>query len=51
MAAFAAPAKTERHIFLSCGTWSLFGTELEQPVLTEQWLRWRFPTKWATAER
>ena len=35
-AAFAAPAKTERHIFLSCGTWSLFGTELEQPVLTEQ---------------
>lgn len=35
-AAFAAPAKTDKHVFLSCGTWSLFGTEPEQPVLTEQ---------------
>lgn len=35
-AAFAAPAKTAQHVFLSCGTWSLFGTELAQPVLSEQ---------------
>lgn len=35
-AAFAAPAKTEDYIFLSCGTWSLFGTECDKPILTEQ---------------
>lgn len=35
-AAFAAPAKTDAHIFLSCGTWSLFGTECDAPILTEQ---------------
>ncbi len=35
-AAFAVPAKTDKHIFLSCGTWSLFGTECKTPILTEQ---------------
>ena len=35
-AAFAVPAKTDKYIFLSCGTWSLFGTENDTPVLTEQ---------------
>lgn len=35
-AAFAAPTKTDKHIFLSCGTWSLFGTECDTPILTEQ---------------
>jgi len=35
-AAFAAPAQTNKHIFLSCGTWSLFGTECATPILTNQ---------------
>lgn len=35
-AAFAVPSKPEKDvIFISCGTWSLFGTELDSPVLTE----------------
>ncbi len=32
----AVPAKEEEFIFVSCGTWSLFGTELDKPVLTKQ---------------
>ncbi len=35
-AAFAAPAKTKPFVFLSCGTWSLFGTIRDTPILTEQ---------------
>lgn len=31
----AVPASEEDFIFISCGTWSLFGTELSAPVLTE----------------
>ncbi|MGN0643191.1 MAG: rhamnulokinase family protein [Huintestinicola sp.] len=31
----AVPAEEEDFIFISCGTWSLFGTELSEPVLTE----------------
>ncbi|MCM1524101.1 MAG: rhamnulokinase [Ruminococcus sp.] len=31
----AVPAEEEDFIFISCGTWSLFGTELDRPVLTE----------------
>ncbi|HIX28926.1 MAG TPA: rhamnulokinase [Candidatus Blautia stercoravium] len=31
----AAPASEKDFIFLSCGTWSLFGTELDQPVVDE----------------
>lgn len=32
----AVPAQERDFLFLSCGTWSLMGTELEQPVITEQ---------------
>ncbi len=32
----AVPAQTEDFIFLSSGTWSLLGTELAEPVVTEQ---------------
>lgn len=32
----AVPSKEDDFIFVSCGTWSLFGTELEKPVLTKQ---------------
>lgn len=32
----AVPTQSEDIAFLSCGTWSLLGTELDSPVLTEQ---------------
>ncbi len=32
----AIPAQNEDVVFLSCGTWSLLGTELDAPILTEQ---------------
>lgn len=32
----AVPAKEENFIFLSCGTWSLLGTELPKPVIDEK---------------
>ncbi len=31
----AVPAKEKDFIFISCGTWSLFGTELPKPILNE----------------
>ncbi|MEG0692596.1 MAG: rhamnulokinase family protein [Oscillospiraceae bacterium] len=34
-AVVAAPATEEDFIFISCGTWSLFGTELQQPIINE----------------
>lgn len=34
-AMLASPAKEKDFIFLSCGTWSLFGTELDAPVIDE----------------
>ncbi len=35
-AVVAVPAEEEGFIYISCGTWSLFGTELAEPVLTPQ---------------
>lgn len=32
----AVPAKEKDFIFLSCGTWSLFGTELDTPIVSGQ---------------
>lgn len=32
----AVPAREDAFLFLSCGTWSLLGTELPEPVLTAQ---------------
>lgn len=32
----AIPAETEDFIFISCGTWSLFGTELPSPIINEK---------------
>jgi sugar (pentulose or hexulose) kinase len=32
----AVPAATERFGYISCGTWSLVGVELDAPVLTEE---------------
>lgn len=35
-AAAAAPTEEEDFIFISCGTWSLFGTETNSPVISEK---------------
>ena len=40
-AVMAVPA-TEEFAYLSCGTWSLLGTELKRPILGEQALSWNF---------
>jgi len=32
----SAPATQEDFIFISCGTWSLFGTELKTPIISEE---------------
>jgi rhamnulokinase len=34
-AVVGVPASTDRFAYVSCGTWSLVGVELEKPVLTE----------------
>ena len=34
-AVVGVPAKSEHFAYISCGTWSLVGLELDQPVLTE----------------
>ncbi len=31
----AVPTEEKDFVFISCGTWSLFGTELEEPVISE----------------
>ncbi|HZG86094.1 rhamnulokinase [Paenibacillus sp.] len=41
-AVVAVPALDADFAYLSCGTWSLLGTELDHPVLTEQALAWNF---------
>jgi rhamnulokinase/L-fuculokinase len=35
-AAAAAPTEEKDFIFISCGTWSLFGTETDEPVISEK---------------
>lgn len=32
----SVPTEEKDFIFISCGTWSLFGTELEEPIINEQ---------------
>ncbi len=34
-AVVAVPSQEENFIYISCGTWSLFGTELSKPVINE----------------
>ena len=35
-AVVAVPTENESFIYVSCGTWSLFGTELDEPVVTKE---------------
>lgn len=32
----AVPAQEDSFVYISCGTWSLFGTELEKPLINEK---------------
>ena len=36
----AVPTSEKDFVFLSCGTWSLLGTELDEPLINEQTLRY-----------
>lgn len=36
----AVPTRAENFIFLSCGTWSLLGTELSKPIINEKALKY-----------
>ena len=38
-AVVAVPTQEKDFIFISCGTWSLFGTELDAPIIGEQSLK------------
>jgi rhamnulokinase len=38
----AVPAAGSSFAYISCGTWSLLGTELSEPILSEQALAWNF---------
>ncbi len=38
----AVPAKVEDYIYLSSGTWSLMGVEVDDPVITEKCLEYNF---------
>ncbi|MBO5789464.1 MAG: rhamnulokinase, partial [Clostridia bacterium] len=35
-AVVAAPASEDEFVYISCGTWSLFGTELKEPCITPE---------------
>ena len=35
-AVVSVPTQEEDFIFISCGTWSLFGTELKEPVIAKE---------------
>lgn len=35
-AAVAVPSDEKRFAFISCGTWALFGTELKEPIITDE---------------
>ena len=35
-AVVAVPTKEKDFVYISCGTWSLFGTELDSPVISEE---------------
>ncbi|MCP1110941.1 rhamnulokinase [Ohessyouella blattaphilus] len=39
-AVVAVPTQKEDFLFISCGTWSLFGTELKEPIINEDSLKY-----------
>lgn len=41
-AVVALPIKDKQSVFMSCGTWVLIGTEVDEPVVTEKAYEWGF---------
>ncbi|SHE09784.1 Rhamnulokinase [Chlamydia abortus] len=41
-AVVSVPAETEDFAYISCGTWSLLGTELDKPIINDQAFEWNF---------
>jgi rhamnulokinase len=42
----AVPSLNKHFAYLSCGTWSLLGTELDQPILNKQARDWNFTNEY-----
>lgn len=51
LAMVSTPATEKDFIFLSCGTWSLFGTELDNPILNEKSLNLNVTNELGFGER
>ncbi|WP_246309980.1 rhamnulokinase [Paenibacillus alginolyticus] len=41
-AVVSIPSLEDDYAFISCGTWSLMGVEIDQPIMTEDSFRWGF---------
>ncbi|PLT33733.1 rhamnulokinase family protein [Bacillus sp. V5-8f] len=41
-AVISVPTAEENFAYLSCGTWSLLGTELKEPIINQQSMEWNF---------
>jgi rhamnulokinase/L-fuculokinase len=47
----AVPTQEKDFLFLSCGTWSLLGTELDEPCVSEEALRRKFTNEGGAADK
>jgi rhamnulokinase/L-fuculokinase len=47
----AVPTQEKDFLFLSCGTWSLLGTELDEPCVSEEALRSKFTNQGGAADK
>lgn len=46
----AVPSNTDDFVYVSCGTWSLFGIETAQPIMTEEAARYNFTNEGGFAD-
>ena len=49
-AVVGVPATNERFAYISSGTWSLIGTELKEPLITEETQRQNYTNEWGAYE-
>lgn len=47
----AVPSNQENFAFISCGTWSLFGTELKSPVINDKTLKYNLTNEGCFGEK
>lgn len=49
-AVVGVPATNERFAYISSGTWSLIGTELKEPIITEETQKQNYTNEWGAYE-